>query len=290
MEYNSLTSAFALANGNKIPCLGFGTWQSADGDEAYSAVLCALRNGYRHIDTATAYENEESVGKAINDFLRESGARREEIFVTTKLWNRDHEYDATKAAIELSLQKMGLDYLDLYLIHWPNPVKFRDHWQEANAGSWRAMEEAYEQGKLRALGLSNFRPHHIEALERTAKVAPMVNQIKVCPGQSQRELAEYSRKRGMVVEGYSPLGTGKIFSSEEMRRLSEKYGRSIAQICIRWSLQEGCVPLPKSVHERRIVENARVFDFELEKSDCDLIAGLTGLEITLNRNPDETPF
>lgn len=290
MEYNSLTSAFALANGNKIPCLGFGTWQSADGDEAYSAVLCALRNGYRHIDTATAYENEESVGKAINDFLRESGARREEIFVTTKLWNRDHEYDATKAAIELSLQKMGLDYLDLYLIHWPNPVKFRDHWQEANAGSWRAMEEAYEQGKLRALGLSNFRPHHIEALERTAKVAPMVNQIKVCPGQSQRELAEYSRKRGMVVEGYSPLGTGKIFSSEEMRRLSEKYGRSVAQICIRWSLQEGCVPLPKSVHERRIVENARVFDFELEKSDCDLIAGLTGLEITLNRNPDETPF
>lgn len=290
MEYNSLTSAFALANGNKIPCLGFGTWQSADGDEAYSAVLCALRNGYRHIDTATAYENEESVGKAINDFLRESGARREDIFVTTKLWNRDHEYDATKAAIELSLQKMGLDYLDLYLIHWPNPVKFRDHWQEANAGSWRAMEEAYEQGKLRALGLSNFRPHHIEALERTAKVAPMVNQIKVCPGQSQRELAEYSRKRGMVVEGYSPLGTGKIFSSEEMRRLSEKYGRSVAQICIRWSLQEGCVPLPKSVHERRIVENARVFDFELEKSDCDLIAGLTGLEITLNRNPDETPF
>ena len=290
MEFNSLTSAYTLANGNKIPCVGFGTWQSADGDEAYNAVLSALKNGYRHIDTATAYENEESVGRAINDFLRESGLSRSELFITTKLWNADHGYEATKKAIDLSLKKMNLDYLDLYLIHWPNPLKFRDCWEEANAGSWKAMEEAYGEGKLRALGLSNFRQHHIEALEKTAKIKPMVNQLMVCPGQAQRELCEFSRKRGMIIEGYSPMGTGKIFSSEKMQALSKKYGRTIAQICIRWSLQEGALPLPKSVHEERIIENAKVFDFELEKSDCDLIAGLTGLEIRQNRNPDEAPF
>ena len=290
MEFNSLTSTYTLANGNAIPCIGFGTWQSADGDEAYSAVLSALKNGYRHIDTAAAYENEESVGRAINDFLRGSGTKREEIFVTTKLWNADHGYEATKKAIDLSLKKLNLDYLDLYLIHWPNPLKFRFCWQEKNAESWQAMEEAYEAGKIRALGVSNFCERHLEALSKTTKIAPMVNQIKVCPGQSQRELAEYSRAHGMVVEGYSPLGTGKIFSSEEMQRLSQKYNRTIAQICVRWSLQEGALPLPKSTHEERIIENARVFDFDLEKSDCELIAGLTGLEIRPNRNPDEAQF
>lgn len=290
MEFNSLTSTYTLANGNKIPCVGFGTWQSEDGDEAYNAVLSALKNGYRHIDTATAYENEESVGRAINDFLRESGLDRSELFITTKLWNADHGYEATKKAIDLSLKKMNLDYLDLYLIHWPNPLKFRDCWEEANAGSWKAMEEAYDEGKIRALGLSNFRQHHIEALEKTAKIKPMVNQLMVCPGQRQRELCEFSRKRGMIIEGYSPMGTGKIFSSEKMQALSKKYKRTIAQICIRWSLQEGAIPLPKSVHEERIIENAKVFDFELEKSDCDLIADLTDLEIRQNRNPDEAPF
>ena len=290
MNFKSLTDTFTLANGNKIPCIGFGTWQSEDGDEAYNAVKSALKNGYRHIDTATAYENEESVGRAINDFLRESGTKREEIFVTTKLWNADHGYEETKKAIDLSLKKLNLDYLDLYLIHWPNPLKFRSCWQEKNAESWQAMEEAYEAGKIRALGVSNFCERHLEALSKTAKIAPMVNQIKVCPGQSQRELAEYSRAHGMVVEGYSPLGTGKIFSSEEMQRLSQKYNRTIAQICVRWSLQEGALPLPKSTHEERIIENARVFDCELEKSDCELIAGLTGLEIRPNRNPDEAQF
>ena len=290
MEFNSLTSTYTLANGNEIPCIGFGTWQSADGDEAYTAVLSALKNGYRHIDTAAAYGNEESVGRAINDFLAQSGTKREELFITTKLWNDDHGYDSTKKAIELSLKKLNLEYLDLYLIHWPNPLKFRDSWEQKNAESWRAMEEAYGAGKLKAIGVSNFCERHLEALAKTSKIAPMVNQIKICPGQPQRELCEYSRNHGMVVEGYSPLGTGGIFSSKEMQELSKKYGRSIAQICVRWSLEEGCLPLPKSVHEERIIENAKVFDFELEKSDCDLIAGLTGLEIKQNRNPDEAPF
>lgn len=290
MKFTSLTSTFTLSNGIGIPCVGFGTWQSENGDEAYGAVLAALRNGYRHIDTASAYGNEESVGKAIGDFIRGGGAERAEIFVTTKLWNDDHGYEETKGAISASLEKLGLDYIDLYLIHWPNPLKFRDCWQQRNAGSWRAMEEAYEAGLLRAIGVSNFCERHLEALAESARIAPMVNQIKVCPGQPQRELAEYSRRHGMVVEGYSPLGTGKIFSSAEMQSLAHKYGRTIAQICVRWSMQEGCLPLPKSVTESRIVENAGVFDFELDKKDCDLIAGLTGLEIRPNRNPDEAPF
>lgn len=282
-------STYELSNGVRIPVVGFGTWQSADGDEAYNAVLSALRAGYRHIDTAAAYENEESVGKAINDFMKESGVSRKDLFVTTKLWNGDHGRTLTEKAIDESLSKLGLDYLDLYLIHWPNPLKFRDCWAEKNAESWKEMEDAVKDGKIRAIGLSNFWEHHIEALLKTASIKPVVNQIKICPGQSQKKLVEYSKKLGMVVEGYSPLGTGAIFSNEFMKSLSEKYKRSIAQICIRWSLQSGCVPLPKSVTESRIKENLNVFDFELDAEDIERIANLK-CDIKLARNPDEAPF
>lgn len=282
-------STYELSNGVRIPVVGFGTWQSADGDEAYNAVLSALRAGYRHIDTAAAYENEESVGKAINDFMKESGVSRKDLFVTTKLWNGDHGRTLTEKAIDSSLSKLGLDYLDLYLIHWPNPLKFRDCWAEKNAESWKEMEDACKDGKIRAIGLSNFWEHHIEALLKTASIKPVVNQIKICPGQSQRKLVEYSKKLGMVVEGYSPLGTGAIFSNEFMKSLSEKYKRSIAQICIRWSIQSGCVPLPKSVTESRIKENLNVFDFELDAEDIERIANLK-CDIKLARNPDEAPF
>ena len=289
-DFKSLESTFTLSNGNKIPCIGFGTWQSAAGDEAYSAVLAALNAGYRHIDTAAAYGNEESVGRAINDFLKSSSVRREELFITTKLWNDDHGYESAQKAIDLSLQKLHLDYLDLYLIHWPNPLKFRDCWAKMNELSWRAMEEAYKDGKLRAIGLSNFCERHVVELLKTAEIKPMVNQIKICPGQSQKELADYSRSLGMVVEGYSPMGTGGIFKSDEMKKIAEKYNRTIAQICVRWSLQQGNIPLPKSVHADRIEENARVFDFALEESDIKKIADMQNLEIKQNRNPDEAPF
>ena len=282
-------STYELSNGVRIPVLGFGTWQSADGDEAYNAVLTALRAGYRHIDTAAAYENEESVGKAINDFLKESGVSRKDLFVTTKLWNGDHGRTLTEKAIDESLSKLGLDYLDLYLIHWPNPLKFRDCWAEKNAESWKEMEDACKDGKIRAIGVSNFCERHLDALLKTAVMKPMVNQIKICPGQSQRKLVEYSKKLGMVVEGYSPLGTGAIFSNEFMKSLSEKYKRSIAQICIRWSIQSGCIPLPKSVTESRIKENLNVFDFELDAEDIEKIANLK-CDIKLARNPDEAPF
>ena len=292
MELTSLSSTYTLANGTKIPCIGFGTWQTPDGDVAYESVLAALRAGYKHIDTATAYGNEESVGRAINDFLKEGKVKRQELFITTKLHNKDHGYEATKAAIEKSLELLGLDYLDLYLIHWPNPLKFRECWKEANAGSWKAMEEAYAEGRLKAIGLSNFFERHIEALMETAKVAPMVNQIKICPGIPQPELIEYCRERNILVEGYSPLGTGGTFKSTVLKAMSEKYGRPISQLCIRWSMQKGVVPLPKSVTESRIIENSKVFDFELSDDDCKTIASLDSAElgITPLRDPDVTNF
>lgn len=289
-KLESLASAYELSNGTKIPCVGFGTWQSADGDEAYSAVLSALRSGYRHIDTAAAYGNERSVGRAVSGFLKESSVKREELFITTKLWNSDHGYENTKRAIQTSLKNLGLDYIDLYLIHWPNPLKFRSCWQQANAESWKAMEEAYNDGKLKAIGLSNFCERHIEELLKTAEIKPMANQIKVCPGIPQKDLADYSRSLGMVVEGYSPFGTGGVFKSEEMKSLSQKYEKTIAQICVRWSLQQNIVPLPKSVDRERIEENANVFDFELSDEDCELISGLENLEIRPVRNPDEAEF
>ena len=282
---NSINDCYELNNGVKIPCIGFGTWQTPNSDEGVNSVLCALRTGYTHIDTAEGYDNEESVGLAV----KKSGIPREKLFITSKLWNDLHGYENTLAAFEQTLKKLDTDYLDLFLIHWPNPLKFRDCWQEANAGTWRAFEELYEAKKIRAIGLSNFRPHHIDELMKTAKIAPMVNQIRLCPGDTQDELVAYCRERGILLEAYSPLGTGKIFAVPEMQQLAEKYGRSVAQICIRWSLQRGYLPLPKSVTPDRIKENAKVFDFELSEEDVEIIAGLIGCA-GVERDPDTAPF
>lgn len=282
---NHQTDTYKLSNGVGIPCIGFGTWQTPDGDVAVRSVAAAIEAGYRHIDTAQAYGNEESVGKGI----RESGIDRKDLFVTTKLWNSNHSYKLTMRTFEESVNKLGLDYLDLFLIHWPNPIAFRDHWQEANAESWKAMEELYEAGKIRAIGVSNFRPHHIEEILKTAKVAPMVNQIRLCPGDTQDETVDWCREHGMVLEAYSPLGIGQIFEVPEMQKLAEKYHRSIAQVCIRWSLQRGYLPLPKSVTPSRIQENLKVFDFELSDEDVQLIADLKGC-VGYASDPDRTNF
>ena len=282
---NHQTDTYKLSNGVGVPCIGFGTWQTPDGDVAVNSVRSAIEAGYRHIDTAQAYGNEASVGEGI----RQSGIRREDLFITTKLWNMNHSYELVMSTFEESMNKLGLDYLDLFLIHWPNPAAFRDHWEEANAESWKAMEELYEAGKIRAIGISNFRPHHIEALLKTAKIAPMVNQIRLCPGDTQDETVAYCRERNMLLEAYSPLGVGRIFEVREMQQLAEKYGRSIAQICIRWSLQRGYLPLPKSVTPSRIQENLKVFDFELDDDDVQLIADLKGC-VGFARDPDSTPF
>lgn len=269
----SLTDTYRLSNGVQIPCIGFGTWQAQNGEEARQAVAWALAAGYRHIDTAAAYGNEQSVGQAV----RESGIPREEIFITSKLQNPAHGYENTMAAFNQTMENLGLDVLDLYLIHWPNPISVRNQWQQANAGTWKAFEELYRAGRIRAIGVSNFHPHHLDPLLTTAEIVPMVNQIRLCPGETQDNVVDYCRERGILLEAYSPLGKGKLFEAPVMLEFSRKYQKTIAQIGIRWSLQRGYLPLPKSVTEARIRENTDVFDFELSGEDVETIAGLTGI-------------
>lgn len=281
----TLTTTYTLANGVQIPVLGFGTWQTPDGDTAIKSVKAALEAGYRHIDTAQAYQNEASVGTAI----QESGVARQDLFLTTKIWNANHSYDLTMQSFEESLQKLQTDYVDLLLIHWPNPIDFRDNWEAANAETWRAMEELYNAGKAKAIGVSNFRAHHLEALKKTAKVQPMVNQIFLAPGELEAETVQYSRDNGMLLEAYSPLGTGKIFDVPEMKTLAAKYQRSIPQIALRWSLQHGFLPLPKSVHANYIQENTQLFDFELTPEDMHTIDQLDGV-VGKAKDPDTATF
>lgn len=283
--WTKLTDTYTLNNGTKIPIVGFGTWQTPDGQVAYDSVLAALKAGYRHIDTAAAYGNEESVGRAIAD----SGVAREDLFVTTKLWNADHGYEAAKAALTTSLQKLGLDYVDLYLIHWPNPANMRDNWEQLNADTWRAMEEAYADRKARAIGVSNFRPRHLDALLKTAKVVPAVNQIFLNPSDTEAEVVAYNQAHGILSEAYSPLGTGKIFGIPELKTMADKYHKTVAQIVLRWSLQHGFLPLPKSVHAERIQQNTDLFDFELSAADMQTIDGLHGVAGLAN-DPDTVNF
>ena len=269
----TITDVFTLNNGLEIPCVGFGTWQTPNDTVGYEAVLKALEVGYRHIDTAAVYGNEESVGRAIKD----SGVAREEIFLTTKLWNGQHGYEATIEAFNESLERLGVDYVDLYLIHWPNPLKFRDHWQEANAGSWKAMEELYRAGKIKAIGVSNFRVHHLEALSQTATIQPAVNQIRLCPGDVPKDIIDYCREKSILLEGYSPLGTGKIFKVIEMKELAKKHSTTIAKVALKWSIQKGFLPLPKSVTPERIEANADFLSVELSPEDLAIIDGLDGV-------------
>lgn len=280
-----LTDCYTLSNGVKIPCVGFGTWQAPDGEIAASSVKAAIEAGYRHIDTAAAYQNEESVGRGI----RESGVDRKELFITTKLWNLVRGYRETIDACHESMKKLGIDYLDLYLVHWPNPKKYRDHWQEYNAESWRAFEDLYKAGDIRAIGVSNFRPHHLEELARTSTVAPMVNQIRLCPGDIMPEVVDYSRSQGMLLEAYSPLGNGKIFQVPEVAQMAEKYHKTVAQLCLRWSLQMDFLPLPKSVTPSRIVENTQIFDFELAPEDVKTLTELKA-EVGGASDPDLATF
>lgn len=268
----SMKDTFKLYNGVEMPCLGLGTYQSKDAVAA-AAVKSAMETGYRLIDTAAAYGNERGVGQGI----RISGVPREEIFVTSKLRNACHGYKATLEAFDMTLEKLGLRYLDLYLIHWPNPIQYRSTWKEATIGTWKAFEELYKAGRIRAIGVSNFMPHHIEMLKETCEIKPMVNQLRLCPGVTQKEVVDYCKANEIQVEAYSPFGTGAIFKVPEMQALAEKYGKSVGQICLRWSLQMGWLPLPKSANPARVKENTEVFDFELEPADVAFIANLTGV-------------
>ena len=259
-----------LPNGTSIPCLGFGTWKTPD-KEAEQAVLCALEAGYRHIDTATAYKNEAAVGRA----LAASGLPRGEIFLTSKLWNPDQGYQSTLDAFARSLEQLQTDYLDLYLIHWPHDPKYFDDWEQKNRDTWRAFEKLYADGRIKAIGVSNFRPRHLENLLAHCEIRPMVDQVEIHPGMPQDEILDFCKAHDMVVEGWSPLATGKIFSVPAMQAMAAKYGKSVAQLCLRWSVQRGVIPLPKSVTPARIRENTQIFNFWLEPEDMDRISRLT---------------
>lgn len=285
LNIHSFNDTYELNNGVKIPVIGLGTWQTPDGEVAKNTVKDALDLGYRLIDTAAAYGNEESIGQGI----KQSGVNRHDLFVTTKLWNDHHGYQTTKAAIDESLTKLDLDYLDLYLIHWPNPAPVRDHWAELNAESWQAMEEAVQAGKIRAIGVSNFRRKHLDELLKTAKIRPAVNQIYLNPSDMEEDVTSYNKELGILSEAYSPLGRGGLFANETVVSVAQHYDKSPAQVLLRWSLQHGFVPLPKSVHRDRLESNLQVFDFTISHADMAKLDGLHGAAKLAN-DPDHTDF
>ena len=258
---------FELHNGVKIPAIGFGTWQVKDGDEAYESTLWALEAGYRHIDTAHAYGNEASVGRA----LRECGIAREEIFVTTKLPSHIKTFDGAKEHFYESLSSLGLEYLDLYLIHAPWPwSNIGEDCTEGNIEAWRAMIDLYNEGKIRAIGVSNFAVKDIEAIVNATGVKPTVNQIRYFIGNRQDAITDYCQANGILIEAYSPLATGEIANHEKLASTAKKYGVTIAQLCIRYCIEKNTLPLPKSVHKERIAANIDL-DFHIEKEDMDYL-------------------
>lgn len=255
-----------LNDGLELPYIGFGTYKATE-EEGIASVKLALQKGYRLLDTAAKYENESAVGKGI----KESAMHREEIFVTTKVWRDNLGYENTKKAFEESLQKLDLDYIDLYLIHWPANAKNFDNWQEVNAETWRAMEELQAEGKIRSIGVSNFWKEHLEALAKTAKVAPSINQIEFHPGYWQPEVTQYCKDKGIVVEAWSPLARGKVFDNELLKSIAATHNKSVSQICLRWCIEHGAITIPKSTTPERIQDNIDIFDFELSPEEIEQI-------------------
>lgn len=277
---------YQLSNGVEIPKIGFGTYKLEDGAQTYEAVTEALKVGYRHVDTAQVYGNEVSVGKAIND----SQVARQDIFLTTKLWNTVSNYEEAMTTFQESLDRLQQDYVDLLLIHWPNPIHVRDNdvWVTRNAEVWRAMEDLYQAGKVKSIGVSNFRQHHLDKLLETAKVVPMVNQIKLAPGLEEKELVAYCREKGMLLEAYTPLGRGTVLNNETISQLADKYRKTNVQIALRWSLDKGFLPLPKSATLKNIEPNLHVFDFKLDQEDVEVLNDLPGISEFVN--PDTVEF
>lgn len=267
-----------LVNGVVMPQVGFGTFKVEEGKQVVDAVCYALQAGYRHIDTAAVYGNESGVGAAI----LKSGLPRKAIFITSKVWNADQGYDQTLKAFERSLAKLGVEYLDLYLIHWPKTAA-------KTADTWRALEELYMNGKVRAIGVSNFKEHHLTTLFETARVKPMVNQVELHPQFSQAKLIEFCQQHDIIVQAWGPLMQGKVFDIAVLKELAIKYTKNVAQIVLRWHVQKGIAPLPKSLHQARIIANLAVFDFELSQADMQIIDALeTGVRI--GPDPDKINF
>lgn len=254
----------SLLNGIDIPQLGYGTWQNVDPKECVNGVVNALKAGYRHIDTAQMYGNEALVGEG----MRLSGVSREEIYLTSKINNTNHAYEDALRSIDDSLAALGTDYLDLMLIHWPVVTGHEDDWRESNIQTWRALEAAHEAGKIRSIGLSNFKVEHLENLLPHCRIKPVINQLRLHPGVAQEETVALSREAGMAIEAWSPLSPiAQMKDDAQMLAMADKYQKSLAQLLLRYGLEKDYIPLTKSVHGDRIVENAQIFDFELEADD-----------------------
>lgn len=256
-----------LNNGVKMPNLAFGTFKVNEGD-GVQIILDAIEAGYRHFDTAAFYNTEEALGKAI----KKSGIPREEFFVTTKVWKTCMGYEGAKKSFEESLEKLDMDYVDLLLIHWPRPAEKSD-WKKLDIETWKAFEEIYKEGKVKAIGVSNFLNHHMQNILDNCEVVPMVNQIEFHPGYIQKDVVDFDKKHGIVVEAWSPLGRERVFKDKFLNKLAEKYGKSVAQICLAFSLQMDVVPLPKSSSVERMKQNMDI-DFELEEEDFEKIVNM----------------
>jgi methylglyoxal/glyoxal reductase len=263
---NNLQSTITLYNGVKMPRFGLGVFKVEEGPELVHAVKFAIKHGYRSIDTAAIYGNEEGVGQAIHEAMTEYGIKRDELFITSKVWNSDLGYESTIAAYKTSLSKLGLDYLDLYLIHWPVEGKYKD--------AWRALETLYKEGKVKAIGVSNFQVHHLEDVMKDAEIKPMVNQVEYHPRLTQQEVKTFCDNNGIQFEAWSPLMQGQLLDNPVLQELANKYNKSVAQVILRWDLQNGVITIPKSTKEQRIIENANLFDFELTKEDMKQINNL----------------
>lgn len=277
----NLQDTTTLHNGVKMPWFGIGVFKVEEGPELVNAVKKAIKHGYRSIDTAAIYENEEGVGQAIKEAITEFGVTREELFITSKVWNADLGYESTIAAYETSLNKLGLDYLDLYLIHWPVEGKYKE--------AWRALETLYTDGKIKAIGVSNFQVHHLEDLMKDSKIKPMVNQVEYHPRLTQKELKSFCQDNGIQLGAWSPLMQGQLLDNEVLQEIADKYKKSIAQVILRWDLQNGVVTIPKSTKEHRIIENASVLDFELSEADMERINGLNQ-DLRVGPDPDNFDF
>ncbi len=266
-----------LHNGVEMPTLGLGVWKMENNDEVKTAVNAAIDAGYKAIDTAAAYKNEEGVGKAI----KENSTPREDLFITSKVWNDDQGYDSTLKAFEDTVSKLGIETLDLYLIHWPVEGKYKE--------TWKAMEKLYKDGRIRAIGVSNFHPQHLEDLMKDAEIKPMINQVEFHPLLNQKELRDYCKQHSIQLEAWSPLAQGKLLDNDVVKGIAEQHGKSAAQVIIRWDLEHEVVTIPKSSNPERIKQNFDVFDFELTKDDIRAIDELNQNE-RMGPDPDNFNF
>ena len=277
-----------LRNGIDIPDIGFGTWNIPYGEDCEKAVFEAIKAGYRHIDTAGAYGNERSVGLGVKAALSEGLIeKRSDVFITSKLWNTNRSYNKAFRGFDKSMRNLDLDYIDLYLIHWPaNKVRYKNP-SEVNAVAWQALEELYEEGRAKSIGVSNFLPHHIEELKKSAKVLPMVNQIELHVGYMQGEVVEYNNNNGIITEGYSPLGTGALLDNEILCEMAKKYQTTVPAICISFLRKRGIIPLPKTTSPDRMSENLRLI--RIDEEDMEILNKLPYIGGHAH-NPDEVDF